>query len=194
FAPGPSVTGVYAGAGPDWARAVAATSDGGYVIAGQNGWSPIIGGHPLPYAGMGFDVFVLRLDRTAGLQWQQTITDHGGRTTPSDITADELGNVYVAGNSDGGIDCGFGVGVQLGSPTAYACSFARDGTPRWQHEFGGPEVLAGPYNVASGVAAQGGSLAVVGNVRGDVDFGDGTTPPISSNYDTFVVLYDSTGK
>jgi hypothetical protein len=65
-----------------------------------------LGGGPLESAG-GTDVFVARLDDAGDHLWSQAFGDLGAQSGRS-VTADDLGNVYLAGQLEGSIDFGHG--------------------------------------------------------------------------------------
>ena len=106
----------YGGANSDDASAIAPTSDGGYVVAGET-WS----------FGAGWnDVWVLKLDRQGDVQWQKT---YGGRSTDRAST--------IAPTSDGGyIVGGWTMSFATEMSDAWVLKLDGQGNVQWQKTYG----------------------------------------------------------
>lgn len=72
---------------------------------------------------------------------------------------------------------------------ASVVAFSPDGVELWRRTFGDPVDLEGAHLAVSAS----GTIAVTGDVRGEIDFGAGPLPPIAE-LDGFVALLDPTGE
>ena len=59
---------IYGGAGSDWGNYIEQTSDGGYMVTG----------YTTSYGAGGFDIYLLKIDGSGGLQWSKTYGGPGG--------------------------------------------------------------------------------------------------------------------
>ena len=86
---------VYGGSGDDKLTSIKRTSDGGFIIAGTSN-SPISGNKSEPRqdltAPFSDDLWLLKLDSTGNIIWQNTI---GGNSTESEPYAEQSGSGYI---------------------------------------------------------------------------------------------------
>ncbi len=154
---------------------VAATADGGYVIAGETrGWTDF-GTVPLVSPRGLSDAFVARFD-AAGAYISARV--FGGAVTlgydaAHDVAVAASGRVYVVGQYKGSMD--LGAGVSLNSIAAmrdehgdaYVICFEPDGSVCWAQSFGGSEAdLAVDVDIAAD-----GTIVVVGSVGANARIG-----------------------
>jgi hypothetical protein len=153
-------------------RAVAATGDGGAVIAGWSLGAVTIGGVPIGRASRQ-DAIVAAVDRDGNVRWAMSFgTANVTRARGIAVGAD--GNVYVAGDFNGTIDFG-GLPLVSNATDGYVASFTADGAYRWAIKIAGDQP-DGTFNgdQINAIAAMGsGDLVVGGATRGTVDFGNG---------------------
>jgi hypothetical protein len=155
----------------DWGRDVAADSFGNvYVVGNTNG---DLGG---VNAG-NWDVFLSKYDTAGTLLWTtqygSSSSDYGQR-----VSTDDLGNVFVAGNTYGDLD-----GVNAGSSDAFVSKFNSVGNLLWTEQFG-----SSSDDRSESVSADGfGNVYVSGNTNGDLNGAN------AGESDAFVAMFDSTG-
>jgi len=108
---------IYDGTGPDWARDLKPTGDGGYIVAGST----------FSFGAGGRDAWLLKLDGGGGVEWQKAY----GKSGAEDIEAVQ--------------QTAFGGYIAVGDTTspagdrtdAWALVLNADGTVLWQETFGG---------------------------------------------------------
>ena len=143
------------------------------------------------------DIFVVKLDRNGELVWVRTF---GGEYADSGrgITADDDGNVLIAGEFRGTVDFDPGpdtVEVSAALPTAtdiFVLKLDSDGGLIWVRAVGGEG-----YNRANAIAVDSeGNVVTTGEFRGTVDFdpGDGVHELVTGDRDhVFVLKLDANG-
>jgi hypothetical protein len=130
-----------------------------------------------PHEG-GLDAFIRKYDAAGNVLWGRQIgtnrSDHG-----EGISADGLGNVYIAGRTTGGLG-----GNNLGSQDAFLSKYTEAGSPVWTRQLG-----TNHNDTGLGVAADSiGNIYMCGTTFGNLggEFN-------SANADAFVTKYDSSG-
>jgi hypothetical protein len=110
----------YGGTGIDAARAIAPTSDGGYVVAGVTS----------SFGAGDFDVWVLKLDGQGNVVWQKTYGG-AGRDGASAIAPTSDGGYVVAGSTNS-----FGAGAS----DVWVLKLDGSGNVVWQKTYGGDKL------------------------------------------------------
>jgi hypothetical protein len=164
----------------DQANGVATDSSGNiYVVGYTNG--VLDGG-----SGFGvYDIFVTKYNAAGVRQWIRQLG-----TTQSEkanaVAVDGSGNVYVAGNTAGGLDGHTNAGSSDAflKSDAYLTKYDTNGTKQWTRQLGAID-----EDVANGVAVDtSGNILVAGYTEGNLD---GNTS--AGSKDMFVAKYDSSG-
>jgi uncharacterized delta-60 repeat protein len=109
----------YGGPDEDRANAIALTSDGGYVVAGETG----------SFGAGEKDVWVLKLDGQGDVQWEKT---YGG---PNDDEA----NAIVPTSDGGYVVAGWTKSFGAGKEDVWVLKLDRRGNVQWQKTYGGPD-------------------------------------------------------
>lgn len=134
--------------------------------------------------------FVAKLDPNGTPQWAKLIASEN--IAIEAICTDNAGNTGVTGHFASWFDAGGGETLSNGMTGIFVASFDPAGAHRFSKAFG-PQL--GAISVGHDVGcAPGGSVAVVGRIYGDVDFGGGSLMGSSASYDAFVVRFDKTGQ
>jgi len=125
----------------------------------------------------GDDAFVAKYDSAGNLKWTRQIGTDVSDTSEG-VSADSLGNVYIAGCTWGSLG-GTGVGLS----DAYAAKYNSAGNLVWIHHMGTKD-----NDYASGVSADGlGNVYVTGNTFGSLGGGG------AGGQDVFVRGFNSAG-
>ena len=125
----------------------------------------------------GDDAFVAKYDSAGNLKWARQLGSDVSDTSQG-VSADALGNVFVAGWTYGSLG-GTGAGVN----DAYAAKFDAAGNLVWIHHMGTQD-----SDYASGVSADGlGNVYVTGNTYGSIGGGS------AGGQDVFVRGFNSAG-
>ncbi len=160
--------------GDTGANAVAADNSGNIYVAGYTYGS--IDGNP---GAGGEDLFVAKVDGGGNVLWARQLG-----TPASDyaigVAVDNVGNVYVAGSTLGGLD-GY---ASAGRSDLFLVKYDAGGNKAWTRQLG-----TSSDDCATGVCTDGaGNVVVSGYTYGNLD---GNTN--AGNIDLFVVKYDSAG-
>ncbi len=104
------------------------------------------------------------------------------------VSADGVGNIFMAGSFKGSVDVGSGPLVATGtSNDIFLAKLTNTGMVTWTRRFG--EVDALDDLQSSGVAStKAGEPVLVGSVKGTVDFGLGTLTS-AGGYDGFIARF-----
>ena len=183
------VIGGSGGAGTEWEEAfgIAVGSDGNVWVVGSTAETTDLGGGPL--SGDDLDGFVLALDASGNFRWGRTFVDaENGRVRG--VAADDLGNVYIAGEFEGRINLDetatiVSAGDEL---DAFVASYDTSGALRWFDHLSTP----GRDRVGRVRALRDGSIWVTGSIQGDRMFGAGLVE-VDSDPNTFVAAYAPDG-
>ncbi|OJH34880.1 DUF7594 domain-containing protein [Cystobacter ferrugineus] len=162
----------YGGAGDERLMALSADSHGGLVAAGRFGDAPFPDGTGFALA---------RYDAAGIALWTRQVTTANVR--PQSLTVTPEGNILVVGIYSGSPDLGTGaLPVVPSSWTAgtFIAKFSPSGQPVWSHGFVATyfyvpdqELQYWPIQAEAVATDAQGSLIVVGNFHGEVDFGGG---------------------
>jgi hypothetical protein len=111
-----------------------------------------------------------------------------GESIAYDVAVAPDGQILVAGTFTGDLDFGGGPRTSVGGWDGFVASFLADGSPLWDHVYGGP----GDDWARTVATDRMGGIHVVGQFTGEVDFGRGTRSS-RGGIDAFVVSYDVAG-
>jgi len=127
----------------------------------------------------GADLFVAKYNSSGTKQWTKQLGT-SGRDHARGVATDYSGNVFVAGDTYGGLDGNTNAGYN----DLFVVKYNSSGTKQWTKQFGTPS-----SDLADGVAVDSsGNVYVVGYTYGELD---GNTNTGAS--DIFVVKYNSSG-
>jgi hypothetical protein len=127
----------------------------------------------------GMDVFVRKYDKLGDVMWTKQFGT-GADDSAGGIAADVLGNVYVAGWTEGTLPGQ----TNLGERDAYLRKYDSSGGELWTHQFG-TSVEDGAGRLAIDMS---GNIYVNGNTMGTLE-----GQVSSGDYDAFVKKYDKLG-
>ena len=134
----------YGGYADDEAHAIRQTADGGYAVAGFT----------RSFGAGGLDVWVLKLDASGAVQWQETLGGRDGDRCWS-VCATSDGGCIIAGDT-----ASYGAGAH----DVWMLKLSADGTLQWQRTYGGHQsewgeavrqTADGGYYVAGGTQSFG---------------------------------------
>lgn len=158
----------------DTSFGVSADGLGNVYISGRTFGS--LGG---PNAG-GNDAFVAKYDASGTLQWSRQLGTSADDIS-NGVSADGLGNVYIAGGTSGSLG-----GPNAGGQDAFVSKYDVSGTLQWTRQLG-KNVESG-QDVSWGVSADGlGNVYIAGGTSGSLG------GPNAGDLDSFVSKYDSAG-
>ncbi|MFL5814740.1 MAG: SBBP repeat-containing protein [Bdellovibrionia bacterium] len=156
---------------------VATDSSGNVFVSGYTGGG--LDGNALTGT---TDFFVTKYDSTGAKLWTRQLGVASKTTTGNGVATDSSGNVYVAGETNGGLDGN----TLTGTSDFFITKYNSAGTKQWTRQRGS----FGPTTLSNAVAAADAS----GNlyIAGTTDSGlDGNT--LNGTQDFFVTKYDSSG-
>jgi hypothetical protein len=127
------------------------------------------------------DVFVAKYDVTGNKQWVKQLGVASAGTGGTSITTDSKNNVYVLGDTIGGLDGN----AKIGTRDFFIIKYDLAGIKQWSKQIGNAasETFGRDISVDSN-----GNIYVVADTRGGLD---GNVP--IGNRDVFVIKYDATG-
>jgi len=166
----------------DWVRQLGTSSwDASFGVSADAlgnvyiaGWTE--GGLEGANAG-GTDGFVSRFDTSGSLEWTRQFGTSGNDWVRG-VAADGLGNVYLAGETEGSL-----AGTNAGGSDAFISKYDATGVLLWTRQFGTSETDQG-----FGVSADGlGSVYISGWTRGGLDGAN------AGGVDAFISKYDASG-
>ena len=171
------------GSANDNLRSIQQTSDGGYILGGYSG-SGISGDKTETYQG-GKDYWVVKLDTSGAIQWQNTIGGSGNDELYS-IQQTSDGGYVLGGYSDSDIS-GDKNENSLGFEDYWVVKLDASGTIQWQNTIGGSEfeTLYSIQQTSDGGYVLGGNSA--SNISGD------KTENSQGGSDYWVVKLDASG-
>jgi hypothetical protein len=168
---------------------MASTKDGGVVAVGTFDGALSVAGEVVAQ-GMDPNGFVVKLGDGGTHQWTGTFSS----STPdaaAAVVVDSMGHILVAGSAGPGVRIRGSGGEMILDPAgrdALVVELDPDGEVVWAHLFGGPGNDDG-----SGIDVLGWdggrSIAIVGSMASEVDFGAGPVPHTGA-LDAFVLLID----
>jgi hypothetical protein len=168
----------YGGKGVEWLQALASDSSGGFVAGGLFGSVPF----PEPYTGFA----LARYSATGAPLWVRQISTEEVRLNALTVTPE--GNILAVGNYRGAPNLGNGplpfAGPHFGSGSysgSFVAKFSPNGSIVWSRgftptAFDGDSQQVRSWSISADAVATdvNGSLIVVGNFHGEVNFGTGT--------------------
>jgi uncharacterized delta-60 repeat protein len=127
------------------------------------------------------DIFVVKYNSGGTRQWTKQLgTSNDDRA--HGVATDSSGNVYVTGNTEGGLDGN----TNAGDDDLFVIKYNSSGTRQWTKQLGTDD-----SDWAQGVATDSsGNVYVTGRTQGGLD---GNTSAGGWNWDIFVVKYNSSG-
>ena len=149
------------------AYAVAVTSTGDVVIAGEFNGSFLISGTPFVSSGDP-DIFIAKFSSAGAFQWGN---DYGGTGTDRAyaLARDGSGNVYMAGEFSSSVSFGGGALNSAGITDIFLVKFTSLGAHAWSQRYGGTASDAAHALVADGF----GNLYMTGTFNNTINFGGG---------------------
>ena len=162
------------------------TSTGDIYLAGStagalNGASP---------AGLGtINAFVTKLSSTGSHLWTRLTGTTGADTFGNALAMDGAGNVYVTGNTDGGLPDN----VNAGLNDAFIAKYDTNGNPQWTQQTGSIEH---DYGFGIALDAGGTNVYIAGSTHGGLNSSPTTSysnAGPSTTTDMFLMKYDATG-
>jgi hypothetical protein len=143
------------------------------------------------------DVFLLKLTPAGGLVFVTRAVSGGGQNEiPKGMVLDSQGNIVLAGNFDGTVDCDPGAGTTIlnstGSNDAFVAKYDANGNLLWAHGFGN----TASDGVLDLTVDSAGNLTAAGRFGATVDFdpGGGTFPLTSAGtFDGFILRLSPAG-
>jgi hypothetical protein len=163
-------------------RAVCFDSQGNVVLGGCYSGTIDFGGGALTAAGS-YDAFVARFDAGGGHEWSAIYGDASDQRFYS-VDTDAFDNVVLSGIARGSIDFGGGLWASAGDWDIFFAAYDPDGAHLWSQMFGS----AAEDGINDLVVNGGNDLTAVGNFRGTIDFGGGTTTT-AGDWDGFVTKF-----
>jgi hypothetical protein len=158
----------------DLANGVATDSSGNFYVAGIT-YKHLDGNT----SGGNADLFVVKYNSSGKKQWTQQLGT-SSRDHARGVATDSSGNVYVTGDTYGGLDGNTNAGYN----DLFVVKYLDNGTKQWTKQLG-----TSSTDLANGVATDSsGNVYVTGGTYGGLD---GNTN--AGNSDLFVVKYNSSG-
>ena len=147
-----------------------------------------LGGPTFASAGSN-DGFLAKFDALGNHAWSKRFGDANGQHGRA-VAADDAGNVVVAGALQGTADLGGGPLVSAGATDVFVAKLDASGSHVWSKRFGD----ANDAWVQDLATHTDGSVFLVGEFTGTIDFGGGPLTTSSVNdYDVFVAKLDAAG-
>lgn len=174
-------------AGDDVAWSVAADGNGPVIVVGQHAGGIDLGCGALPSNGT-TDGFVASFSAAGSCVWQRTLTGTGTHYA-LDVATDTSGNVFVAGQFTGDIDCGSGSVSSTGSADTFVAKYSATGSHLWSRFITG-SADQWPLDITTDNNQD---VFVVGAFYGTSDFGGGDTTN-QGGMDGFLVKIAATGQ
>jgi hypothetical protein len=174
----------------DGANSVAATPDGGWIVAGSFTGTGQFGTVELASKG-GTDALLIKLAASGDLEW---IKSFGGRHNDRirHVGVDGQGNIYVQGEFKDVADWG-GPPLKAAGGADFDIVLAKydlNGDHKWSQRFGGQlDEMAGGLAVDPA-----GNVSITGAFRRDISFGSGDDHASAGEEDIYVARFDTTGK
>lgn len=162
------------GPGTEVPAAVAATPDGGVVVAGYASTGASCGSSALAARG-GRDILIAKISAAGSCQWANMVGGSDDDEARA-VAVDADGSVIVAGLFRGSADFdpsgGSALLVSRGGSDAFVARYAADGSLVGVSQGGGPE----DDLFAAVMVADGGDVTVAGEIRGSTTFGSAGSP------------------
>jgi hypothetical protein len=158
----------------DYAYALASDPGGNVYVAGATA-----GALDGQTSAGGYDLFVTKYDPAGARLWTRQLGTAGDEAALA-VTADPLGNAYVAGTVGGALDGQ----LSAGSTDIFVVKYAANGTKQWTRQLG----TAGRDDAYALTSDPFGNVYVAGNAGGALDGQTSAGDP-----DFFVTKYEATG-
>ena len=171
----------------DWQEglSVAVDNSGNMIITGKFMGGVDFGGGTLTSAG-DYDIFVAKFHSSGVHQWSQGFGDSVYQSGTC-VTADQWGNVTIAGTLRGTVNFGGGNLIGAGSNDIFVVSFYQNGNHNWSKSFGDAE-----SQVVRDITNYAGHPIIIGEFGGTVDFGGGNLTSVGDSTDIFVAKLGGT--
>ena len=167
----------FGGTGSDYGYSIAASSDGGYLVAGRTNSTDgdVTNNHG------GIDYWVVKLNSTANIEWQKTLGGTGGDVGRSIIATSDGGSIVTGytNSTDGNVTGNHGL------TDGWVAKLNASGTIIWQKTLGG----SGNEQAMSMAPAQDGGCAIAGFTTST----DGDAIGNHGNTDSWVVRLNANG-
>ncbi len=187
---------LFPGGATSWARTFGGASDespqglaidnlGGPAITGSLNGTVDFGGGPLTPKGAFVKGFLAKYTSGNTFQWAKTF---GGDAPLGNlyVSADGVGNLFMAGDFQGSVDLGAGSLAAMGtSKDIFLAKFTNTGMAAWSRRFGDLD----DQQTAGISVTKAGDPILVGSLKGTVDFGLGTLTSAGS-YDGFIAHFN----
>ena len=125
------------------------------------------------------DIFLVKYNSSGTKQWTKQLGTSGSDEGNS-VSTDSSGNIYVTGNTEGGLDGN----TSSGSRDIFLVKYNSSGTKQWTKQLGTSFVSYG-HGVTTDSS---GNIYVTGRTKGELD---GNTS--SGGFDIFLIKYNSSG-
>ena len=125
------------------------------------------------------DIFLVKYNSSGTKQWTKQLGTSSGEWGDS-VTSDSSGNIYVTGDTRGGLDGN----TSSGGGDIFLVKYNSSGTKQWIKQLGTSDFDKG-YDVTTDSS---GNIYVTGDTRGGLD--ENTS---SGSFDIFLVKYNSSG-
>jgi hypothetical protein len=158
--------------GTENAKGVATDSSGNFYVTGRT-----TGGMDGTNAG-NYDIYLVKYNSSWTKQWTKQLGT-SGRDTAYGVSTDSSDNVYVTGDTNGGLDGN----TNAGSYDIFVVKYNSSGTKQWTKQLG-----TSGNDTGRGVATDSSdNVYVIGGTNGALD---GTN---AGNYDLILVMYNMNG-
>jgi outer membrane protein assembly factor BamB len=174
----------------DQARAVAATSDGGVIVAGTVTGNVDFGGGLVSGLG-GMDAFIVKLDSDGGYVWGDRFGSADDQIAEGVAIDPTTGDILVTGDFMNSIDFGGDTlaTASAADPEVFLARLGPDGAHQWSKKFGGTNGQKGRRVVAH----TSGHIALSGRFNGSLDLGGGLLSSPGMMWTMFLGQYDEAG-
>lgn len=172
-------------------RAVRVAPDGDLLLAGSALGTVDFGGGPIAVDGTVNHAFFARYSPAVDYKLARLFgTDRASSSHGSSLAVDRDGDVLIAGDFTGSIDCGDGLRLGGTSSATFIARYSKSGAHRWSHVFSSP----GGIVLAEALALDSASRLVVGGRFTDrADFGV-PLPSAKTDADPFLLKLDRDGR
>ena len=172
----------------DMAFTITADAAGNSYLAARWFYQITVDGNTVASNNNSKDIGVLKLDADGNVVWFSTFGG-SGTDTPNDIAVDANGNVFVTGQFVTNLTFNGQTVTSNGSDDVFVAKLNANGSPAWVSTFGSTF-----GDIGRGIAVDAnGNCYVTGNARGTSTIGSVILNAAGSNYDIFLVKYNSAG-
>ena len=179
--------GGWTGAGPDYCRAVIATADGGFLLAGKSGHVSGATGQRSESSRGDYDYWAVKLDANGNKVWDKSLGGSGLDICHDVVATPDGGYLFVGeSNSTAGGDKSQG---SQGMKDFWAVKVNANGTKVWDKRFGG----AGDDSCNAVIATVDGGYLLVGDTGANSGATGDRSEPSRGWSDYWVVKIDANG-